>query len=84
MAKGTVRYWAAAKAAAGVGDEPYDAGTLAEALDAARERHPGEFVHVLRRCSFLIDGDPVGTRGHETVRLADGGTVEVLPPFAGG
>lgn len=25
MAKGTVRYWAAAKAAAGVGDEPYDA-----------------------------------------------------------
>jgi molybdopterin converting factor small subunit len=58
MAKGTVRYWAAAKAAAGVGDEPYDAGTLAEALDAARERHPGEFVRVLRRCSFLIDGDP--------------------------
>ncbi|MGW3911833.1 MoaD/ThiS family protein [Streptomyces sp. NPDC005070] len=84
MAKGTVRYWAAAKAAAGVGDEPYDAGTLAEALDAARERHPGAFVHVLRRCSFLIDGDPVGTRGHETVRLAEGGTVEVLPPFAGG
>ncbi|MFD8962758.1 MoaD/ThiS family protein, partial [Streptomyces anulatus] len=33
---------------------------------------------------FLIDGDPVGTRGHETVRLAEGGTVEVLPPFAGG
>ncbi|MEU9284207.1 MoaD/ThiS family protein [Streptomyces sp. NPDC048275] len=84
MAKGTVRYWAAAKAAAGVAEEPYDAGTLAEALDAARERHPGELVRVLRRCSFLIDGDPVGTRGHETVRLAEGGTVEVLPPFAGG
>ncbi|MEU3243565.1 MULTISPECIES: MoaD/ThiS family protein [unclassified Streptomyces] len=84
MAKGTVRYWAAAKAAAGVAEEPYDAGTLAEALDEVRERHPGELVRVLRRCSFLIDGAPVGTRGHETVPLAEGGTVEVLPPFAGG
>ncbi|MCF3130540.1 MoaD/ThiS family protein [Streptomyces olivochromogenes] len=84
MAKVTVRYWAAAKAAAGVVEEPYDAATLAEALDAVRERHPGELARVLLRCSFLIDGDPVGTRGHETVRLAEGGTVEVLPPFAGG
>ncbi|GGX19504.1 MoaD/ThiS family protein [Streptomyces sp. WAC 01325] len=84
MAKVTVRYWAAAKAAAQVAEEPYDADTLAEALDAVRARHPGELTRVLRRCSFLIDGDPVGTRGHETVRLADGGTVEVLPPFAGG
>ena len=57
---------------------------LAEALDAVRERHPGELPRVLQRCSFLVDGDPVGTRGHETVRLAEGGTVEVLPPFAGG
>ncbi|ELP68103.1 ThiS family protein [Streptomyces turgidiscabies Car8] len=84
MPKVTVRYWAAAKAAAGVAEEPYDAATLAEALDGVRERHPGELVQVLRRCSFLIDGDPVGTREHETVRLAEGGTVEVLPPFAGG
>jgi molybdopterin converting factor small subunit len=84
MAKGTVRYWAAAKAAAQTAEEPYDAITLAEALDTARERHPGELVRVLRRCSFLVDGDPVGTREHETVRLAEGGTVEVLPPFAGG
>ncbi|CAM5721159.1 MoaD/ThiS family protein OS=Streptomyces alboniger OX=132473 GN=CP975_16405 PE=4 SV=1 [Streptomyces alboniger] len=84
MAKVTVRYWAAAKAAAGIAEELFDADTLAEALDAVRGRHPGELVRVLHRCSFLIDGDPVGTRGHETVRLADGGTVEVLPPFAGG
>jgi sulfur-carrier protein len=84
MAQGTVRYWAAAKAAAGVAEEPYEAETLAQALDAVRERHPGELSRVLRRCSFLVDSDPVGTRGHETVRLAEGGTVEVLPPFAGG
>ncbi|EPD57186.1 MULTISPECIES: MoaD/ThiS family protein [unclassified Streptomyces] len=84
MPKVTVRYWAAAKAAAGVAEEPLDADSLAEALDAVRVRHPGELTRVLQRCSFLVDGDPVGTRGHETVRLADGGTVEVLPPFAGG
>ncbi|MFD5233065.1 MoaD/ThiS family protein [Streptomyces qaidamensis] len=84
MPKVTVRYWAAAKAAAGVAEEPYEAATLAEALAGVRERHPGELERVLRRCSFLVDGDPVGTRGHETVWLADGGTVEVLPPFAGG
>ncbi|MFD9501102.1 MoaD/ThiS family protein [Streptomyces sp. NPDC060035] len=84
MAAGTIRYWAAAKAAAGTAEEPYAAVTLAEALDGVRERHPGELTRVLQRCSFLIDGNPVGTRGHETVRLAEGGTVEVLPPFAGG
>ncbi|CAL9493924.1 MULTISPECIES: MoaD/ThiS family protein [Streptomyces] len=84
MPEVTVRYWAAAKAAAGVAEEAYEAATLAEALDGVRERHPGELERVLRRCSFLVDGDPVGTRAHETVRLADGGTVEVLPPFAGG
>lgn len=30
MAAGTIRYWAAAKAAAGTGEEPYAAETLAE------------------------------------------------------
>ncbi len=40
MAAGTIRYWAAAKAAAGTAEEPYAAATLAEALDAVRERHP--------------------------------------------
>ncbi|MEB8340553.1 MoaD/ThiS family protein [Streptomyces endophyticus] len=84
MAQGTIRFWAAAKAAAGVAEEPYEAETLAAALEAVRTRHPGDLVRVLQRSSFLIDGDPVGTRGHETVRLAEGGTVEVLPPFAGG
>lgn len=84
--KGTIRYWAAAKAAAGVAEETYEAATLAEALDAARERHAErpDFARVLRRCSYLVDDQPVGTRDPETVALTDGGTVEVLPPFAGG
>jgi molybdopterin synthase sulfur carrier subunit len=85
-AVGTIRYWAAAKAAAGTAEEPYRETTLAEALAAARERHARrpEFARVLLRSSFLVDGNPVGTRDHTSVVLADGGTVEVLPPFAGG
>ncbi|GAA4685955.1 MoaD/ThiS family protein [Streptomyces chumphonensis] len=85
-AQGTIRYWAAAKAAAGVAEEGYEAATLAEALDGARARHSErpEFARVLQRCSYLVDGDPVGTRPHGTVPLSQGGTVEVLPPFAGG
>jgi molybdopterin converting factor small subunit len=83
---GTIRYWAAAKAAAGTAEEPYRAATLADALAAARERHvrEPEFARVLLRCSFLVDGMPVGARDHSAVPLPDGGTVEVLPPFAGG
>ncbi|NGO70484.1 MoaD/ThiS family protein [Streptomyces boncukensis] len=86
MASGTIRYWAAAKAAAGTAEEPYEAATLAGALDGARAAHAGqpEFSRVLERCSFLVDSVPVGTRAHASVQLSDGGTVEVLPPFAGG
>lgn len=86
MAKGTMRYWAAAKAAAGTHEEPYDADTLAAALTAAttREGRGSEFRRVVGRSSFLIDGDPVGSRPHESVELPEGGVVEVLPPFAGG
>ena len=84
MARGTLRFWAAAKAAAGLAEEPYDASTLAQALDAARARHTDRFAVVLERCSFLVDGAPVGGRDHGLVELSEGGTVEVLPPFAGG
>jgi sulfur-carrier protein len=84
MAKGTIRYWAAARAAAGVEAEPYEAATLAEALHSALRTRDAEFARVVGRSSFLVDGAPVGTRPHEDVVLPEGGTVEVLPPFAGG
>ena len=84
MAKGMIRYWAAAREAAGVSEEPYDAGTLADALAAAGSRRGPEFARVLGRSSFLIDGEPVGTRDRTGIPLPDGGTIEVLPPFAGG
>jgi molybdopterin synthase sulfur carrier subunit len=40
MAMVTVRYWAAAKQAAGVAEEVLAAGTLAEMLAAVLARHP--------------------------------------------
>ncbi len=84
MAQGTIHYWASAKAAAGTDSEPYDAGTLAEALDAARANRGPDFARVIGVCSFVVDSDPVGTRDHAEVKLPEGGVVEVLPPFAGG
>jgi sulfur-carrier protein len=85
MATVTLRYWAAAKDAAGVAEQVVAADTLAAALAEAGE--PGVRVRlrpVLARSSFLIDGAPVGRRAAETVPLPDGAVIEVLPPFAGG
>ena len=84
MATGTIRYWAAARAAAGVAEEEYDAGTLADAIREARDRHGPELSKVLDRCSYVVDEAPVGGRDHHTVTLTRGGSIEVLPPFAGG
>ena len=83
-AHGTIRYWAAAREAAGCAEESYDAATLAGALDTARAGRDQRFADVLRRCAFIVDGDPVGARSHAAVLLQAGGVVEVLPPFAGG
>ena len=92
MAIVTLRYWAAAKEAAGIAEETISAGTLAEALAAARgkadddrrTKQNSRFRAVLARSSFLIDGTPVGSRAPETVVLSDAAVIEVLPPFAGG
>jgi molybdopterin converting factor small subunit len=83
--KVTMRYWAAAKQAAGVGEETISAATLAGALAAALARHAGahDFAAVLARSSFLVDGRQPGRQGVD-VPLADGAVIEVLPPFAGG
>lgn len=87
MAIVTLRYWAAAKDAAGVAEESVDATDLAAALEAglssAADR-AGRLRLVLDRSSFLVDGEPVGTRPLESVPLAAGSVVEILPPFAGG
>ena len=85
MACVTIRYWAAAKDAAGVAEHQLTADTLAAALSVAAEISGGAQLRtVLNRSSFLIDGNPVGRRAADSVVLADGNVIEVLPPFAGG
>jgi molybdopterin converting factor small subunit len=76
-----VRYFAAARAAAGVSEEKLDAPTLAVLLDTMSERHGSALASVLARCSFLVDGLACHNRG---TPLAADTVVDVLPPFAGG
>lgn len=82
----TVRFWAAARAAAGVETEVVAAATLAEVEAELVQRRPGDrrFADVLAICSVLVGEVPVGARDHADVALEPGAVVEFLPPFAGG
>jgi molybdopterin synthase sulfur carrier subunit len=86
VANVTIRYWAAAKEAAGLTSESAEADTLAELVRVVLDRHPDRprLAAVLGSCAYLIDEQPVGKRAPETIQLADGAMVEALPPFAGG
>lgn len=81
-----IRYWAAAKEAAGTHEELYVAESLAGALAQAHARHSQDprFARVLGVCSLLVDGHQVGGRDRAAIALGNGSTIEVLPPFAGG
>jgi molybdopterin converting factor small subunit len=82
-----VRYWAAARAAAAVAEERYDApADLGALLDAVRARHGAgsRLAEVLARCSYLVDEVSPGRRAPADVPLHAGAVVDVLPPFAGG
>ncbi|ALG06012.1 molybdopterin converting factor small subunit [Kibdelosporangium phytohabitans] len=79
-----VRYFAGARAAAGIQEEhiALPAGaTVADAAKAVAERHGDKLSGVLTACSFLLDG--IAVRSH-AARLSDGTQLDVLPPFAGG
>ena len=79
----TVRYFAAARAAAGNDEETIrlQPGTTVADLVARLGERDAELAKVLMRCSFLRDG--VAVRDLQAV-LSDAQTVDVLPPFAGG
>jgi molybdopterin synthase sulfur carrier subunit len=80
----TVRYFGAARAAAGTETETFEtrAGTtLAELLERLGYRS-ADMARVLQRCSFLCNG--VAVRDRHAQQIATSQTVDVLPPFAGG
>lgn len=80
-----VRYFAGARAAAGVAEEQFElqapGDNVAELLAAVRARRGAGLVQVLPACSFLLNG--VAVHDHAAA-VPDGGELDVLPPFAGG
>jgi len=77
----TVRYFAGARAAAGVAEEHAEAGTLGELVDDLGARHGDRLATVLKASAYLLDGRSVRDLD---LALPDGSTLDVLPPFAGG
>jgi molybdopterin converting factor small subunit len=84
-----VRYWASARAAAGVEEDvlgvdgPVSLQALCEHAIRLHADAP-RFAHVLGTCSFLVEDRTVGRRDACSVMVQPGETVEALPPFAGG
>ncbi|MFF4597057.1 MoaD/ThiS family protein [Amycolatopsis sp. NPDC001319] len=79
-----VRYFASARAAAGVEEEKLklpEGSTVADAVHLVRELHPGPLPRILDAASFLLN--EVAVRNQNRA-LSDGAQLDVLPPFAGG
>ena len=79
-----VRYFASARAAAGVDEEKVtlpDDARVADAVVRLRELHPEKLPKLLEAVSYLLDGVAVRDL---TKPLAGAAELDVLPPFAGG
>lgn len=83
-----IRYWAAARSAAGVAEETVDLPTpvtLAGVREELFRRHrDSRLTEVIAVCSVLVDDRPASSVDPHDVPIAPGSTVEFLPPFAGG
>lgn len=90
----TIRYFASARAAAGVTEEvvaveaareidgkPEATTTVGAVIAVVTGRHGTDLARVLPRCSYLLD--EVAVHGPATL-VRDGQVIDVLPPFAGG
>jgi molybdopterin converting factor small subunit len=75
----TIRYWASARAAAGCDSECFTGHRVGDVLEAAAAAHAG-LGAVLQVSTILAHGLAVTASDP----LAEGSTLEVLPPFAGG
>ena len=76
-----MRYFAGARAAAGVDTETREAATLDQLVAQIVDSHGERLERVLTACSFLVDGTSTRDRAQA---LQPGAVVDVLPPFAGG
>lgn len=76
-----VRYFAGAKAAAGIATEFREERTLAELITATTVQHGPKLGQILRASSFLVDGTVSRDLARE---IPSNAVIDVLPPFAGG
>lgn len=83
MAAITLRYFAAARAAAGLDQETIDCETPEAAFTAVSRAHGSDLQRIIDISSFLLDGQSLGREriGDPVVGSV---TIDVLPPFAGG
>jgi len=79
MPEVTIRYFAAARSAAGESTATAQAGSVKELVSTVSVDRP-ELARVLGICTFMVDGVRVELDAH----LGDGALVDALPPFAGG
>ncbi|HLT16861.1 MAG TPA: MoaD/ThiS family protein [Acidimicrobiales bacterium] len=75
-----LRLFAGAREAAGTASAEVPGATVAEVLDAARERFGPAFAATLERCQVWRNGEP--SRPTDPVGPDD--EVAVLPPVSGG
>ena len=76
----TVRFYAAARKAAGISEIQLEPASAMQILDAAVKAHPN-LAQVLSQCSFLLNEVAL----HDlSTQVLDSATLDVLPPFAGG
>lgn len=80
MEKVLIRFYAAARDAAGIAELGVSPGSLEEILELISDDN-SRLAQVLLRCSFLLDGSLCHNL---QIVIPAGSTLDVLPPFAGG
>jgi molybdopterin converting factor small subunit len=79
MPEVTIRYFAAARSAAGESTATAEATSIRDLVTTVSADRP-ELARVLSICTFLLNGE----RADPTTVLPAGAQVDALPPFAGG
>ena len=75
-----VRFFAAARAAAGVDSANFTPATFEAIIAQATHANP-TLAHIVSQCSFLLDSVAV----HDmSIAVKEGSVIDVLPRFAGG
>jgi MoaD family protein len=78
----TLLLFARAREAAGRRNDTFEAATLRDVLDRARERYGPEFSAVLENSRVWVNGDDPAAG--DATPLSDGDEVAILPPVSGG